>query len=249
MKGQTLRYFNHMYKTAIITGAGRGIGKETALLLARNGLNIVVCSRTQCEIDSVIEEIKKLSNNNNNAFGMKCDVSKPLEVNQLVQKTIDRFEGVDILVNNAGIAFISKLIDTSEEQWNMTIDINLKGTFLCIRAVLPSMLRNGSGVIINVSSGAGKIGFPNISTYCASKFGMIGLTESLAWEVNDTNIRVMAICPGEVNTRMQEDLDKEYHRENKSKMLRPEQIAQRIFEMIFNNQHQYASGQSVIIDT
>ncbi len=238
-----------MYKTAIITGAGRGIGKETALLLAKNGLNIAVCSRTQCEIDSVIEEIKKLKNNNINAFGMKCDVSKPLEVNQLVQKTIDRFEGVDILVNNAGIAFISKLIDTSEEQWDKTIDINLKGTFLSTKAVLPFMLRNGSGVIINVSSGAGKIGFPNISAYCASKFGMIGLTESLAWEVSDTNILVMAICPGEVNTRMQEDLDKEYHRENKSKMLRPEQIAQRIVEMIFNNRHQYVSGQSVIIDT
>jgi 3-oxoacyl-[acyl-carrier protein] reductase len=238
-----------MYKTAIITGAGRGIGKETALLLAKNGLNIAVCSRTQCEIDSVIEEIKKLKNNNSNAFGMKCDVSKPLEVNQLVQKTIDRFEGVDILVNNAGIAFISKLIDTSEEQWDKTIDINLKGTFLCTKAVLPFMLRNGSGVIINVSSGAGKIGFPNISAYCASKFGMIGLTESLAWEVSDTNILVMAICPGEVNTRMQEDLAKEYHRENKSKMLRPEQIAQRIVEMIFNNRHQYVSGQSVIIDT
>lgn len=238
-----------MYKTAIITGAGRGIGKETALLLAKNGLNIVVCSMTQCEIDSVIGEIKKLKNNNSNAFGMKCDVSKPLEVNQLVQKTIDRFEGVDILVNNAGIAFISKLIDTSEEQWDKTIDINLKGTFLSTKAVLPFMLRNGSGVIINVSSGAGKIGFPNISAYCASKFGTIGLTESLAWEVSDTNILVMAICPGEVNTRMQEDLDKEYHRENKSKMLRPEQIAQRIVEMIFNNRHQYVSGQSVIIDT
>ena len=238
-----------MYKTAIITGAGRGIGKETALLLAKNGLNIAVCSRTQCEIDSVIEKIKKLKNNNINAFGMKCDVSKPLEVNQLVQKTIDCFEGVDILVNNAGIAFISKLIDTSEEQWDKTIDINLKGTFLSTKAVLPFMLRNGSGVIINVSSGAGKIGFPNISAYCASKFGMIGLTESLAWEVSDTNILVMAICPDEVNTRMQEDLDKEYHRENKSKMLRPEQIAQRIVEMIFNNRHQYVSGQSVIIDT
>jgi len=254
MNGQALRYSINMYKTAIITGAGRGIGKETALLLAKNDLNIVVCSRTQGEIDSVINEIKKLknnnnNNNNNNAIGVKCDVSNPLEVSQLVQKTIDCFEGVDVLVNNAGIAFISKLIDTSEEQWDKTIDINLKGTFLCTKAVLPLMLRKGSGVIINVSSGAGKMGFPNISAYCASKFGMIGLTESLAWEVSDTNIIVMAICPGEVNTRMQEDLDKDYYRENKNKMLKPEQIAQRIVEMIFNNRHKYISGQSVIIDT
>lgn len=99
-----------------------------------------------------------------------------------------------------------------------------------------------------MSSGAGKLGFPNISAYCASKFGMIGLTESLAWEVGDTNIRVMAICPGEVDTRMQEDLDKEYHRENKNIMLKPKQIANKIVEMIFNNQHQYVSGQSLIID-
>ncbi len=139
MNGQALRYSINMYKTAIITGAGRGIGKETALLLAKNGLNIVVCSRTQGEIDSVIKEIKGLknnnnNNNNNNAIGVKCDVSKPLEVSQLVQKAIDCFEGVDVLVNNAGIAFISKLIDTSEEQWNKTIDINLKGTFLCTKS-------------------------------------------------------------------------------------------------------------------
>ena len=253
MKGHPLRYSNHMYKTAIITGAGRGIGKETALLLAKIGLtNIVVCSRTQSEIDSVVEEIKKLNknnnNNNNNIIGMKCDVSNSLEVNQLVQKAIDRFDCIDILVNNAGIAFVNKLIDTSEEQWDKTLDINLKGAFLCTKAVLPFMLRNRSGVIINVSSGAGKIGFPNIAAYCASKFGMIGLTESLAWELGDMNIRVMALCPGEVNTKMQEDLDKQYYRENKNKMLEPELIAERIVEMIFNNRHQYTSGQSVEID-
>jgi 3-oxoacyl-[acyl-carrier protein] reductase len=179
---------------------------------------------------------------------MKCDVSNSLEVNQLVQKAIDRFDCIDILVNNAGIAFVNKLIDTSEEQWDKTLDINLKGAFLCTKAVLPFMLRNRSGVIINVSSGAGKIGFPNIAAYCASKFGMIGLTESLAWELGDMNIRVMALCPGEVNTKMQEDLDKQYYRENKNKMLEPELIAERIVEMIFNNRHQYTSGQSVEID-
>jgi len=247
MKGLDFNIAYHMYKTAIITGAGRSIGRETALLLAKNGLNIIVCSRTQRELDSVTREISK-SSNSNHVVGVKCDVSKPLEVNHLIQKTVDSFNGVDILVNNAGIAFISKLIDTSEEQWNKTIDINLKGTFLCTKAVLPFMLRSGFGVIINVSSGAGKIGFPNISAYCASKFGIIGMTESLSWEVGGTDIRVMAICPGEVDTRMQEDLNKEYYGENKNKMLKPEQIAHKIVDMIFDNRHQYASGQSVIVD-
>jgi 3-oxoacyl-[acyl-carrier protein] reductase len=110
------------------------------------------------------------------------------------------------------------------------------------------MLRSRFGVIINVSSGAGKVGFPNISAYCASKFGIIGLTESLSWEVECANIRVMAICPGEVDTRMQEDLYKKYYMENKNKMLKPEQIAHKIVDMIFDNRHQFVSGQSIIID-
>ncbi|MDP9287428.1 MAG: SDR family oxidoreductase [Thermoproteota archaeon] len=111
-----------------------------------------------------------------------------------------------MLVNNAGTVFVKKLFDTSEEEWDKTIDTNLKGAFLCTKAVLPdTMIQNRSGVIINVSSGAGNTGFPDISVYCAGKFGMIGLTESLAWEVGNYSIRVMAICPGEVDTKMQED--------------------------------------------
>ena len=157
------------------------------------GLNVVICSRTQSEINSVVNEIKRIisngngninnnnsndDNNNNDVIGIKCDVSKSLEVDYLIQKTIDKFKAIDILVNNAGIVFIKKLIDTSEEEWDKTIEINLKSAFLCTKAVLPFMIRNRYGVIINVSSGAGKTGFPDISAYCVSKFGMIGLTES-----------------------------------------------------------------------
>jgi 3-oxoacyl-[acyl-carrier protein] reductase len=250
-------------KTAIITGSSRGIGKETAILLAKMGLNVVICSRTQSEINSVVHEIKGITsngninnnnsnedNNNNDVIGIKCDVSKSLEVDYLIQKTIDKFNAIDILVNNAGIVFIKKLIDTSEEEWDKTIDINLKSAFLCTRAVLPFMIRNRYGVIINVSSGAGKTGFPDISAYCASKFGMIGLTESAACEVTtggSMNIRVMAICPGEVDTKMQADLDPEYYRRNKNKMLQPQQIAEKIAEMISDKQHKYRNGQSVEI--
>ena len=142
--------------------------------------------------------------------------------------------------------FVKKLLDTSEEEWDKTIDTNLKGAFLCTKAVLPSMIQNRSGVIINMSSGAGKTGFPELAAYCASKFGMIGLTESLAWEVGNYGIRVMAISPGEVDTKMQEDVDPGYYRNTKHKMLKPKTVAEKILEMIFEDRR-YHNGQSIEI--
>jgi NAD(P)-dependent dehydrogenase (short-subunit alcohol dehydrogenase family) len=236
-----------MNETAIVTGSSRGIGKETAIILLKRGYNVVLCSRIQTDIDSTVREIKQMTNMNadHKIIGVRCDVSSCLEVDHLIKSTIDRFKSIDILINNAGIVYVKKLVDTSEDEWDRTIDINLKGTFLCTRAALPIMIGKRSGVIINVSSGAGKTAFPNISAYCASKFGVIALTESLAWEVANYNIRVMAICPGEVDTKMQQDIDKDYYRKNKQKMLLPSTVAKKIVEMILENQ--YLSGQSVEI--
>lgn len=228
--------------TALVTGGGRGIGKETAILLSKKGLSVIICSRTQKEIDSAVKEIKSLGNGQ--IIGRKCDVSVYSEVNTLVKEALEIYRRIDVLINNAGITYVKKLIDTTEEQWDQTLDINLKGTFLFCKAIVPHMIENNCGVIINVSSGAGKVGFEDISAYCASKFGMIGLTESLAREVANHNIRVMTICPGEVATKMQEDVDARYYELNKHKMLHPRTVAEKITDMIFND-NEYRNGIAV----
>jgi 3-oxoacyl-[acyl-carrier protein] reductase len=232
-------------KTAIITGSGRGIGKETAIILAKKSVNVVICSRTQSEINSTVEEINKLTGNSD-VLGIKCDVNIPYEVNSLVESTIEKFGSstIDILVNNAGVAFNRRLIDTSEEEWDQTINSNLKGAFLFTKAVLPYMISKKSGVILNVNSGAGKAGFSNLSAYCASKFGLVGLAESLALEVSEhQNIRVLTMFLGEVATKMWQEYDFRYYQKNKSKMLQPKDVAEEIAEMIFDT-NTYKNGDS-----
>ena len=232
--------------TAIITGSGRGIGKETAIILAKKSVNVVVCSRTQSEINSTVEEISKLIGNSN-VLGIKCDVSIPSEVISLVKSGVEKFgsETIDILVNNAGVTLNRKLVDTSNEEWDQTINSNLKGAFLFSKAVLPYMISRRSGVILNVNSGAGKAGFTNLSGYCASKFGLVGLAESLALEVSEyRNIRVLTIFLGEVATKMWQEYDFSYYQGNKTKMLQPKDVAVKIAEMIFDAKT-YKNGDSI----
>jgi 3-oxoacyl-[acyl-carrier protein] reductase len=230
--------------TTIVTGSGRGIGRETAVLLARKGVNVVVCSRTDSELRSVVEEIEKITSKAN-VLGVKCDVSVSSQVNSLIRKTVEKFgsETIDILVNNAGVAFNKRLADTSEQEWDQTINTNLKGSFLFAKAVLPYMIKRKSGVIVNVNSGAGKSGFSNLSAYCASKFGLLGLAESLALEVGEYNIRVMTIFLGEVATKMWQDFDQIYYERNKKRMLDPHNVAGKIAEMIFDVNN-YKNGDS-----
>jgi 3-oxoacyl-[acyl-carrier protein] reductase len=241
----TLNPENTQNRTALITGSGRGIGKETAIMLARQVENIVVCSRTKNEINEVVKDIEEI-NNQVNVIGTRCDVSISSQVNSLVRSAVDRFgsESIDILVNNAGVAFDKRLVDTSEDEWNQTIDTNLKGAFLITKAILPYMIKRGSGTIVNVNSGAGKAGFSDLSSYCASKFGLAGLAESLALEVDLYNIRVMTIFLGQVATRMWQDYDYNYYEKNKNKMLSPKKVAAKIVEMILDVK-KYKNGDSV----
>ena len=232
--------------TAIVTGSTRGIGKETALLLLKNGMNIIISSRNQENIDNIIQKVSvKFPSKKENILGLKCDVSNYSDIKFLVGEAIKRFGKIDILVNNAGIVYFKSLIDTTEEEWDRTIDINLKGVFLFTKEVLPHMIENKTGgIIVNVSSGAGKYGFPNLSSYCASKFGIIGLTESIAKEVDKFNIKVMTICPGGVDTKMMEDIIKEGFNKSNANLMEPEEVAKKIYDMIFN-QKGYRNGQSI----
>ena len=186
----------------------------------------------------------KFPSKKENVLGLKCDVSQYSDVKSLVDISVKRFGRIDVLVNNAGIVYFKSIMDTTEEEWNNTIDTNLKGVFLFTKEVLPYMIENKSGVIVNVSSGAGKSGFPNLSAYCASKFGVIGFTESIAKEVANNNVKVMTICPGGVDTKMIDDIvDNGYNLSNRN-LMKPEQVAMKIYDMIFN-QKDYYNGQSI----
>ena len=233
---------NLVNQTAIITGSTRGIGKETALLLLNNGMNVIISSKSQDSVDNAIQEIlDKFPSKKENILGLKCDVSKHSDIKSLVTMSIKKFGKIDILVNNAGIVYFKSLLDTTEDEWDSITDINLKSIFLTTKEVLPHMIRNKSGgVIVNVSSSAGKSGFPNLSAYCASKFGVIGLTESIAKEVaGNNNVKVMAICPGGVDTDMMKDIAKGGYNLSNRNLMKPEKVARKIYDMISNQKDYY----------
>ncbi len=187
-------------KVAIVTGSGRGIGKSIALELAKQGCKVVVTSRTKKEIDETVKEISY------DALGIISDVSDYNSVKKIVGETIKKFGKIDILVNNAGLAVRKHFSQTEKEEWDKMVDVNLKGAFNFTKEVLPIMLIQKSGWIINISSGAGKTGIPGLSVYSATKFGLIGFTEALAQEVENDGVKVYCVCPGSTDTKMYRDL-------------------------------------------
>lgn len=180
-------------KIALVTGAGRGIGKAIALIFAREGADLVICSRTEAEIEATAHLIHSLGRR---ALAIKADVSNEEEVRVLVARAMAEFGRIDILVNNAGGAGSPKpLLETGLKEWNQILAINLTGTFLCSKAVAPLMVERGGGNIINLSSGMGKRGRPRYGPYCASKFGVEGLTQVQAMELKEYGIAVNALAP------------------------------------------------------
>jgi 3-oxoacyl-[acyl-carrier protein] reductase len=185
-------------KVAIITGAGSGIGKETALLFAKEGAKVVVADMNESAGEETVEELKKKGQ----GFFVNLDVSNREQAKQMVKITLEKYGKIDVLINNAGIvqdAFISKM---TEEQWDKVIDINLKGVFNCIQAVVEVMMNQGNGVIINTSSIVGLNGNVGQVNYAATKAGLIGMTKTLAKELGRKGIRVNAVAPGFITTPM-----------------------------------------------
>jgi 3-oxoacyl-[acyl-carrier protein] reductase len=190
-------------KVAFITGAGAGIGEATAKLFAQQGARVVVFDRDGSGAEGVAEAIRGVGGS---AFAATGDVRNI----KCIQDTVDRagaeFGDIHILVNNAGIYPRAALIEMSDEQWNEVLDINLKGTFHCARAVVPQMIKRRAGKIINISSVNIHVGATNFSHYIASKGGIIGFTRALARELGDYNIHVNAVTPGAVQTEAEKRL-------------------------------------------
>ncbi|MCA1619093.1 MAG: SDR family oxidoreductase [Acidobacteria bacterium] len=189
-------------KLALITGAGRGIGRAIAFAFAREGASLALCSRTADEVNRVEEEIRREFKVD--VMSDVCDVSDSEDVKEFFLAAYNGLDhrAPDILVNNAGVAESSKFAETSDEFWRRHLDINLSGTFYCMREALPSMTGRGWGRVINVASIAGKTGAPYIAAYAASKHGVLGLTRSAAMEVATKGVTVNAVCPGYVDTDM-----------------------------------------------
>src|SRR2546422_969440 len=186
-------------KVALITGGTSGIGQATALLFAREGARVAITGRDEIRGNSVIEQIVK---ENGQAIFVRADVRNADECRRAVEQTLSTFSRVDILFNNAGVFYPHTTLDCSEEEWDLQIDINLKGTFLMSKQTLPRMIAQGSGVIINNSSGWGIVGGDAAVAYCASKGGVVLLTKAMAIDHGRQGIRVNCICPGDVDTPM-----------------------------------------------
>ena len=187
-------------KVALITGAGRGIGAAVARAYAREGARLALCSRTASELEDIATAIEELRED---CFASVCDVADEDSVTQFVSNVLKRFKRIDVLVNNAGVMTRPTPLEQIEvRKWDYTIAVNLRGTFLVTRAVLPAMKRQRAGSIINVSSMIGRRGYPNFAAYAASKWGVEGLTQTLAAELRNENIRVNSVDPGYIATKL-----------------------------------------------
>ena len=241
-------------KIAIVTGARRGMGRAHALALARAGAKVVVADISQEECEKVVQEIKK---NKGEAIAVKCDVTRKEEIDQMIQAAVKEWGRLDIFVNNAGICQFKPFLEMTEKEWDLTISVNLKGYFLCAQAAAKEMQKQKSGAIVNIASvamGQVGVGFPNLAHYCASKGGIVGMSEAMAIELAPYNIRVNVVSPGAIDTPMIDPV-----RQDKAAMEgilgrvplhrvgKPEEVANAVV-FLASDDSSYMTGSVVVVD-
>jgi 3-oxoacyl-[acyl-carrier protein] reductase len=221
-------------QVAVVTGAGRGIGAAIAKELSSLGATTVLCGRTRATLESVMQAITEAGGK---AEVVSCDVTSLASVEAAAGRVETSFGRVDILVNNAGIGgFGGPLHQLSPEAWEQILNTNLRGVYYAVRAFAPMMIRARSGHVINVSSLAGKNALPNGAAYAASKWGLNGLSYSLAEELRGYNIRVAVICPGSTNTELSPHVGKD-----PGKMLQPEDVAHAVAMLVTQSAQSFVS--------
>lgn len=240
-------------KVAFVTGAGSGIGRETALAFAREGASVVLADRSAKGSEETARMIEKVGGR---ALVAACDVTRADEVRGALGKTIEAFGRLDIAFNNAGVEQpVTLAADISEVEWSRIVDINLRGIFLCMKYEIPLMLKQGGGAIVNTSSGAGVMGIAGQAAYCAAKFGVIGLTKATALDYAKANIRVNAVCPGIIETPMMdrfsggtpEGRERVIAQEPVGRMGTPEEIAAAVL-WLCSDAAGFVIGHALVID-
>lgn len=241
-------------KVAIVTGARRGMGRAEALALAKAGAKVVVSDISLEECEKVVEEIKKAKGE---AVAVKCDVSKKEEVDAMIGTAVKKWGKLDIFVNNAGICQFKPFLDLTEKEWDLTLSINLKGYFLCAQAAAKEMAKQKSGAIVNIASvamGQVGVGFPNLTHYCASKGGIVAMSEAMAIELAQHNIRVNVVSPGAIDTPMIDPVKQDktamqgiLARVPLGRVGKPEEIAKAVL-FLASDESSYMTGATVVVD-
>ena len=220
-------------KVAVITGASRGIGRAIAQRLGEMGAKLAICSRNPQKLEAATKQLRATSSA---VFEMPVDVTRLDQISVFVQATQKNLGPIDILVNNAGVGWFGPTQDATEGNWDSVLDTNLKSVFLVSKAVAPSMIERKTGHIINIASLAGKNVFKNGGVYCASKWGLMGLTGCMAEDLRQFGIRVSAICPGTVDTEFSPHTGKD-----PAKLLQSEDIAHAVAMLVTQSPQSFIS--------
>jgi NAD(P)-dependent dehydrogenase (short-subunit alcohol dehydrogenase family) len=238
-------------KVALVTGASFGIGRATAIAFANRGAKVVIADWVEDR-----ETLNAITSSGGDAIFVKCDVSKDADVKNLIDKTIAKFGRLDYAFNNAGVEGMSAPTqDCTEENWERTINVNLKGIWLCLKYEIRQMLKQGKGAIVNNASIAGLVGFPGIPAYVASKHGVIGLTKNAALENAKSGIRVNVVCPGVIRTPMidrftgkQKEVEKQFENaEPVGRLGEPEEVAEAV-TWLCSDAASFVTGHSLVVD-